>query len=105
MRGLVRIRTAPIIEGAAGMAPERIIALVSAAFPNATVGEVRDALKAHAADSLAKSNRLRAEAQFDLRLADLCDPVMTAGRADTVGEALRVLADEGNEDAEAYRIV
>ena len=62
-----------IIEGAAGMASKQLIALVSAAFPNATVGEVRDALKAYSADRLVERKRLLAEEHLDLRLFDLCE--------------------------------
>ena len=93
---------ADVIEGTAGMAPEQIMALVRTAFPQATDAEIARALDEHLERLKAVAAELNGETQAMADLADLCAPIFERGDASTLGEALQVLADEGNEVAAVF---
>ena len=91
-----------IIDSAAGMAPEQIMALVRTAFPQATDAEIARVFDKHLERLETQTAETNGETQAMADPADLCAPVVERGEASTLGEALQVLADEGNEAAAAF---
>ncbi len=88
-----------IIEDNAGMGGGQIISLINVAFPQATIAEINQALDEHEERLRAESDSLNGEVQVMAEMAALCAPVLERGEASTLGEALKVLADQGDETA------
>ena len=93
---------ATVLEATQGMTPSQIMAVLAAEFPDATVGEVTRAIAEYAQRASAEVSELKGEGQAMEDVAALCAPVFERGEAGTVGEALRLLADQGDEHAAAY---
>ncbi len=93
---------ASILEQTAGMSPSQIMALIRAAFPQATDAEIAHALDECAERLEAEAGELDGEAQAMAEIAALCAPVFKSGEAETVGDALKILSDRGDKRAAAY---
>ena len=93
---------ARVLEGTQGMTPSQIMAVLAAEFPDATVDEVTRTIAEYAQRASAEVSELKGEGQAMEDVAALCAPVFERGEAGTVGEALRLLADQGDERAAAY---
>jgi hypothetical protein len=83
--------------------PDEAFRIISGEFPGVTVRQFQTAAGFAADRARAEGDRQMAEADALEQLHELCRPVFEDGRAKTVGEAIEILAAEGDETAKALK--
>jgi hypothetical protein len=85
------------------VSPEEAFRQLGQEFPLLTVGEFKTVGAFLCARTKALARGYEAEAAAMEKLHDLVKPVFDDGRAETIGQAIDILAGEGNETAKAIR--
>jgi hypothetical protein len=91
------------IDQLVGHGPGELFRIISGEFPGVAVGQFVTAARFAAERALAEADREMAEADALKQVGELCRPVLEDGRAKTVGEAIDILAAEGDETAKALK--
>jgi hypothetical protein len=92
------------IDQFAGKHPrEEAFRILGREFPGLTVRQFRAAAELSIARARARSEEYRAAADALEQVHELCQGLFADGRAKTIGEAIDILAAEGDETAKALK--
>ena len=84
---------------AQGKTPEQMLTLAAAKFPNLLLSDLVAAIRDHCVSLVEQQAQNEREAAFLHEVTELTRPVFHAGEAETLDEALQILADRGNARA------